>query len=715
MSVRDELEKQILAFSKKEFSEREILAYLNMRSGFDKEQVNIVLKNLIAKGKIMIVAKKKYKKTIVNKASKKFPDNNDLRGKEVIEGVLRGNPKGFAFVISEGADDLFIPHKSLNGAMHKDTVLAEKISNGAEKPEGRVLRIIERGMQTVIGTFKSEKNYGFVVPDVKDYFNDIFIPERYKRKAKDGDKVVAKITEYYKTKNPEGQIEEILGKGGNPKTDVLSIIRSYGFYETDRTAQSDAELIEKNGISSRELANRRDFTKLLTITIDGDDSKDFDDAISLERSDKGYVLYVHIADVSQYVCPGTLIDDEAYDRSTSVYFPSSVLPMIPEALSNGLCSLSEGNIRLTLTCVITLNNRGKVTSNELVKSYIKSDRRMTYDNVTKILNGDKELTDKYKDIRKMLFDMQALALVLSDLRVNRGSIDFGNNECKIILDNKLNVEKIVPYEYTVSNKIIEEFMILANETVAEFFARMEYPFVYRIHETPDSEKLKNFIDFAKACGFNLKVNGELSSYHFQKLLNEAKGTEYEKIINKVMLRTMQKAKYSVENKGHFGLCSDYYCHFTSPIRRYADLTVHRVVKEFLDGKIDRKKLKGLQSMCEKTAVKASEREIAAEQAERDADDYFKARYMADKLGEVYEGTISGVTQFGVFVELDNTVEGMIKYEDLIGNNLEYSEKKYTIKGDGVIYKLGERLSIVVANSDIETKKIRFTLNTAKQK
>lgn len=742
MSVIDELSKQILGIPTETFTEKAILAYLNMNTAFDKEQVNHVISNLIRQGKIVKIGKKKYKKAEklasadnhkyknsgkntarkstenVNAGDKRAEKtikkpNKNIDNKDILEGVLRGNPKGYAFVEADGEEDLFIPHKSLNGAMHGDTVMVERLTKGLNKPEGRVLRIINRGFKTLVGTFTEDKNFGFVVPDMKEYYNDIFISKKLYKGAKNGDKVVVEITDFIKNKNPEGRVVEILGKSGNPKTDVLAIIRSYGFFETDRLAEKEAKKIEEIGISPRDLAGRTDFTDLLTITIDGDDAKDFDDAISIERDNKGYKLYVHIADVSHYVSGG-VIDDEAFKRCTSVYFPGSVFPMIPEALSNGLCSLNEGNVRLTLSCVIELNNSGKVVGYELVKSYIKSNHRMTYNNVTKILNGDKELCKKYIDIVDMLNDMRDLALLLKNKKTGRGAIDFGNNECKIVLDNKYNVVDILPYEYTISNQIIEEFMILANETVAEIFARIEYPFVYRIHETPDSEKLKNFISFIKACGFNLKTNGEVASFHFQNLLNEVKDTEYEKIIGKVMLRTMQKAKYSTINKGHFGLASEYYCHFTSPIRRYPDLMIHRVIKEFLDGKIDKKEMARLQDRCESVATKSTEREIAAEQAERDADDYFKCRFMLDKVGNVYTGTISGVTQFGVFVELDNTVEGMIRFEDLEGNNLEYIEGKYTIKSDNHIYKLGDKIDIAVASVDMDNKKIRFSINTSKQ-
>lgn len=716
MGVREELENQILNITGEVFDEKAVLSGLNMTTGFDKQQIRQILKGLVRKGKIIEVSKNRYKKVAINnRRAKSKVKSVSFKNKDIVQGVLRGNPKGFAFVISEGADDLFIPHKSLKGAMHKDTVLVERISKAGEKPEGRVLRIIERGMTSLIGTYYQGRNFGFVTPDVKEFFDDIFVPTKYAGKAKNGDKVVVKIVNYVKDKNPEGMVTEILGKSGNPKTDVLSIIRSYGFYETDLRAEKEAERINELGIMPSAKNGRTDYTSLMTITIDGDDSKDFDDAISLERDEKGFKLYVHIADVSEYVKPDGIIDEEALKRATSIYFPGSVFPMIPEALSNGLCSLSEGDLRLTLTCVIELDNRGKTKAYEINKSYIKSNHRMTYANVTKILEGDKEITEKYLDVKEMLFNMQDLALILANKRNRRGAIDFGNDECKILLNDKYEVVDIKPYDYTVSNKIIEEFMILANETVAEYFARIEYPFVFRVHDKPDEEKLADLTDFVKACGFNLNIKGDVASYHFQRLLEEVKGTEYEKIISKVMLRAMQKAKYSVVNKGHFGIASDYYCHFTSPIRRYPDLMIHRVIKRFLDGGIDKKTMIRLESRCEAVAIQSSEREIAAEQAERDADDYFKAKYMEDKIGNVYEGTISGVTQFGVFVELDNSVEGMIKFEDLIGENLEYLDKKYTIKGVDKTYKLGDRIKIVVAYSDVENKKIRFTQFATKQK
>lgn len=716
MNVNEELEKQILNVTGDVFDEKTVLNSLNMTTGFDKQQIRQILKGLVRKGKITEVSKNHYKKVAINnRKAKSKVKSVSFKNKDIVQGVLRGNPKGFAFVIADGEDDLFIPHKSLKGAMHKDTVLVERIKRNGEKSEGRVLRIIERGMTTLIGTYYQGRNFGFVTPDVKEFFDDVFVPMKNSSGAKNGDKVVVKIVSYVKDKNPEGVVTEILGKSGNPKTDVLSIIRSYGFSETDKRAEQEAYRINALGVLPSTKNGRTDYTDLMTITIDGDDSKDFDDAISLEKDEKGFKLYVHIADVSEYVKPDGIIDDEAYKRATSVYFPGSVFPMIPEALSNGLCSLNEGELRLTLTVVIELDKRGKTKAYEINKSYVKSNHRMTYNNVTKILEGDEKLSKKYADVKEMLLNMRDLALILANKRNRRGAIDFGNDECKIILNDKYEVVDIKPYEYTVSNKIIEEFMILCNETVAEYFARIEYPFVFRVHDKPEEEKLADFIDFIKACGFNINAKGEIASYHFQRLLEEIKGTEYEKIISKVMLRAMQKAKYSVINKGHFGIASEYYCHFTSPIRRYPDLMIHRVIKRFLDGGIDKKTMIRLESRCEAVASQSSEREIAAEQAERDADDYYKARFMEDKIGNVYEGTISGVTQFGVFVELDNSVEGMIRFEDLIGENLEYLDKKYTIKGSDVTYKLGDKIKIVVSHADVENKKIRFTQFVDKQK
>ena len=715
MAFKNDLENKILSYPKEVFTERLILNYLNMNSAFDKQQVNVVLKGLVKKGKIFEVDRKKYKKVAINnrRATKKAKNIN-LANKDIVTGTLRGNPNGYAFVISDNNDDLFIPHKALMGAMHGDTVMVERLTKGLEKPEGKVLRIIERGISSLVGTFYMEKGYGFVVPDIKEYYNDVFVPARLSKLAKTGDKVVVEITEYIKNKNPEGKIVEILGKGGDHKTDAMSIIRSYGFFETDHNAEIYAERVNKIGVTKSDLKGRVDYTNLPTITIDGDDAKDFDDAISLERNGKGYTLYVHIADVSHYVQEGSIVDDEAYKRCTSVYFPNEVFPMIPEALSNGLCSLQEGKIRLTLTTKISLSSGGKVMAYELNESYIKSDHRMTYNNVTKILNGDSDLIDKYQDIYQMLLNMKEVAKLLHDRKHSRGAIDFGNNECQILLDKKYNVIDIVPYDYTESNGIIEEFMILANEVVAEYFARMEYPFIYRIHEKPEEEKLKDFIGFVKACGINVNLNNELNSYHYQNILKFASETEYDKIVSRVMLRTMQKAKYSTINKGHFGLASEYYCHFTSPIRRYPDLMIHRVIKAFLEGKLDKKSLIRLESKLENVSTKSTEREIAAEQAERDADDYYKACYMEDKVGNIYEGTISGVTKFGIFVELDNTVEGMVRFEDLVGDDLEYIDGKYMIKGNSVTYKLGERINVVVASSSIIDKKIRFTLYTAKQ-
>lgn len=617
-------------------------------------------------------------------------------------GTLRGNKKGFAFLIREdGGEDIFIPHSRLNGAMHGDKVYATIIKGD----EGKVICIAERGIKELVGTYVREKGYGFVIPDGTSYYSDLFVAPVRGKKIPDNSKVLAEIVSY-EGRNPTAVIKEVIGRSGERQSEVLSILKSYGFYNTF----PDDVYNEIRSLNKNKAGSRTDLRELLTVTIDGDDSKDLDDAISLVKKGDMYELYVHIADVSHYVRMGGALDREALKRATSVYFPSSVYPMLPKEISNGICSLNEGEERLTLTVRCLLDNDGNLVDSEIMKSIIVNDARLTYNIVNRILNiGDEELEKKYSSVVPMLKDMRELANILTKKREKRGYINFDTKESKIILDANGDVVDIMPYPYLERNGIIEEFMLLANETVAEYMSNMEYPFIYRIHEKPDSDKMREFMKFAEGCGLTLNVR-EIHSSVLQKLLKQVEGQPIEPIISKVMLRCMKKARYSVDNVGHFGLAAMYYCHFTSPIRRYPDLMIHRIIKWMLDGKLDEKAVERLEPKLAEIADISSERERSAENAERDIDDYYKALYMSDRIGEKGEGTVSGVTDFAIFVELPNTVEGAIRLENLPTDDYTFDEGNYTVVGKKHRYALGQRVNIIVSSVDTEKRRVNFVID-----
>lgn len=693
MNFKEKLMLEITALQSDTFTDKLLLKKMNIYTPFEKKAITQALNELVADGELINVSKGKYMLT---------------SSAGIIKGKLQGNRRGFAFLLRDDGDDLFIPHRALNGAMHGDTVFAKIVKGTVD--EGEVISVYSRGITTLIGTFECENtSSGFVIPDDDSYFCDIYVPFSKRNGAKNNDKVTVKIVDYKSGKNPEGEITEILGKSNTVKGDTLAIIRSHGFFENfPDDVIEEAQRVSKP-IEKHELNHRQDFRDLLTITIDGEDARDFDDAISIEKLDNGYKLYVHIADVSYYVKAGSLLDKEALKRATSVYLPNMVLPMLPEALSNGVCSLSENEDRLVLTAVMNVNKQGVVTEYQLVEGILRSNHRMTYTNVTKILNGDKEMCDKYSDIVQMLETMAELAKILNEKRHARGSINFVSRESKIILNADGSVKNIERYPYEQSNNIIEEFMLLANETVAEFMYHTELPFVYRTHEVPSTEKLEIFKQFVSAFGYKFNIHQKVYPMQFQELLDEIKGKNEEGVISKVMLRSMKKAKYTTENTGHFGLAAEYYCHFTSPIRRYPDLMIHRVIKSMLNGKITNANISKFETACDTAATISSEREIASEQAERDADDYFKMLFMLDKVGLVYDGYISGVTGFGIFVELANTVEGLISLEDLPRDKYEFLDKQYILKGKNHAYTLGEKITVQVASVNREARCINFVL------
>lgn len=661
---------------------REIANKMGFYSKFEVTEIQKVLDKMAKTDQIIAKGNKYFK----------------FKQEQKIKGVLRGNKRGFAFLAREdGGEDLFVPHKNLNGAEHGDTVYCV-ITKG---DEAKVVSILERGITRVVGTFIKSKNYGFVNVDDNCYYSDIFIYGDADLNAANNTKVVVEITNFT-NRNPEGKIVEIIGKAGEKQSEVLSILKSYGFFNT---FAKETEQEAKN-MQTKYTTNRTSFVDMLTISIDGDDSKDLDDAISVFKYDGYYKLYVHIADVSHYVEKGSQLDKEAFKRCTSVYFPGSVYPMLPPILSNGLCSLNGGEDRLALTCEMTINFDGEVVDRKISKSIINNDFAMTYNNVQKILDGDKDLIAKYSKVYQMICDAYDLSKILNKKRQRRGCINFDTKECKVILDQNGDVEDIKPYPYLVSNSIIEEFMLAANETVAEFVFHLELPFVYRTHEEPDGEKMNEFKKFVESCGYQVE-KGKIFPSKLQKLLLEVQGSPMESIISKVMLRSMKKAKYTTDCLGHFGLAAEYYCHFTSPIRRYPDLQIHRIIKAMLDGKLDN--LQRLESWCTEVAEVSSERERAAEMAERDIDDYYKAEYMLKHIGEQFEGVVSGVTSFGIFVELENTVEGLARFENLPKDRYEFVENRYLLRGTKHKYTLGQAVKIEVLGSDIDNRRVNFKI------
>lgn len=627
--------------------------------------------------------------------------------REIIEGKLQGNERGYAFLIpsEQGKEDYFIPHSDLRGAMHGDTVLAETTDGDGARTTARVLKILERGITELVGTYFSSKSGGFVSPDERKYYNDIFIPFGKGAKAKSGDKVVCKILFYPKKMNPEGIVTKVLGRQFEKQAELKSILFNYKLPEKfPKEVIAYAEQLSSP--TKKDFEGRADFRDLLTMTIDGEDAKDFDDAISIQKKRNGkYSLGVHIADVSHYVKRGNVIDKEAFSRATSVYFPEKVIPMLPEKLCNDLCSLKEGVDRLTLSCVMEIDKNGKVCDYEIVPSVINSNARMTYTKVQKIIDGDKSLIKEYKPLVKSITLMNELADILINRRDEEGSIDLDVKESAILVDKHGNIT-VEPAPRDKAHRIIEEFMILANVTVAEYMFYLEKPFIYRIHESPSEERLEHFYTFLKGLGLNPKrKKGEVFSKDFQSILKNAEDTPFYTVINRVMLRSMQKAKYSPVDVGHFGLSKKHYCHFTSPIRRYPDLVVHSIIKDFLAGKeVDEK----YANFVYDASTQSSEKEKNATEAERAVDEYYKMLYISNFVGEEFDGVVSGVMGFGVFVELYSGVEGLVKIETLKGRKkFVYDAKNYCLSDGKTSYKLGQKVRVQVAGVNVGERRAEF--------
>ncbi|MGD6878178.1 ribonuclease R [Bacillus infantis] len=643
-----------------------------------------------------------------------LPDRMNL-----IKGKLSGHAKGFAFVIPEepGLDDIFIPPNETNNAMHGDIVLARVSSESSgQRREGTVVRILERGVQQIVGTYVESKNFGFVLPDDKKFASDIFIPKSASKGAIEGHKVVVKLTTYPEgRKSAEGEVLEILGHKNDPGVDILSVIHKHGL-----PMEFPKEVLEQandtpDSIDESEIKNRRDLRDQTIVTIDGADAKDLDDAVTVTKLENGnYKLGVHIADVTYYVRENTPIDQEAEERATSVYLVDRVIPMIPHRLSNGICSLNPQVDRLTLSCEMEMDSSGEVVNHEIFQSVIKTTERMTYHDVNKILTDkDEELMKRYEPLVPMFQLMEELAGVLRKKRMGRGAIDFDFKESKVLVDEEGKPSDVVLRERSVAERLIEEFMLAANETVAEHFHWMDVPFIYRIHEDPKEDKLRRFFEFITNFGYIVK--GTANSVHpraLQEIIEEVQGTPEEMVISTVMLRSMQQAKYNPESLGHFGLSTEFYTHFTSPIRRYPDLVVHRLIRTYLiEGDLSQATRERMNSRLPDIADHSSNMERRAVEAERETDELKKAEYMADKIGEEYDGIISSVTNFGMFVELPNTIEGLIHVSYMTDDYYRYDERHFAMIGEktGNVFRIGDEITVRVINVNKDERSIDFEI------
>lgn len=666
----------------------------------DRPELEAVLAELLAEGKIVLSKRGKYSRSETKR----------------MVGTFTAHAKGFGFVTVEGMEeDIFIPETKTNGALHMDTVeiSVSPVVSGKRK-EGEVLSIVERGMKQIVCTYEQSKNFGFAVPDNPKFGKDIFVPEERSKGAVSGHKVVVEITDYGKNgKNPEGKIIEILGHVNDPGVDILSIVRAYDLpVEFSEKIMHQVENVAKE-VSEADMAGRMDLRGWQMVTIDGEDAKDLDDAVSLTMEGGNYLLGVHIADVTNYVQEHSALDVEAYKRGTSVYLVDRVIPMLPHALSNGICSLNEGENRLALSCIMTINPKGEVIDHRIAETVIKVDRRMTYTSVKKIL-ADQDASEiaEYRELVPMFQRMEILAGILRKKRKDRGSIDFDFPETKVILDTQGKPVDIRPYDRNVATKIIEDFMLVANETVAQDYFWQELPFVYRTHDNPDSEKIRKLSTFINNFGYTIHIGAEeVHPKELQKLLSKIEGTEEEALISRLTLRSMKQARYTTAGTGHFGLATNYYCHFTSPIRRYPDLQIHRIIKENLRGRLNEKRIGHYDRILPEVAKQSSVMERRAEEAERETVKLKKVEYMELHMDETFEGVISGVTEYGFFVELPNTVEGLVRVTSLTDDFYRFYEESYELAGEATNrrYKLGQKVTVRVVSTDRILRTIDFEL------
>lgn len=665
-----------------------------------RNELKKVMDALVADGKVSVTQKGKYVKGTAKQ----------------LVGTYQAHARGFGFVTVEGqADDIFISEDDANGAFHMDQVevVITKAPEGKRR-EGKIVRILSHGTVKLVGYFQKNKNFGFVIPDNDRFVKDIFVPLERSKGAVTGHKVVVKLTSYGKDgKKPEGKVVEIIGHVNDPGTDIMSIVKGYDLpVEFPEKVLNQAERVAKD-VTSADMAGRMDIRSWRMVTIDGEDAKDLDDAISITKEGENYQLGVHIADVTNYVQERSALDREAYERGTSVYLVDRVIPMLPHALSNGICSLNAGEDRLALSCIMTVNPKGEVIDHKIAETVVHIDQRMSYTSVKKILEDrDPEEIEVYKEFVPMFELMAELAKILREKRHRRGSIDFDFPESKIMLNEDGIPTEIKPYDRNTATKIIEDFMLLANETVAEDYFWQEIPFVYRTHDVPDEEKIQKLCTFINNFGHSMHVaNKEVRPKEIQKLLAKVDGTPEGDFISRLALRSMKQAKYTPENTGHFGLAAQYYCHFTSPIRRYPDLQIHRIIKETLRGRMNENRMEHYESILPEVTKHASQMERRAEEAERETIRLKKAEYMEQHIGEVFAGVISSITKWGMYVELENTVEGLIHVTNMHDDHYDYYEDRFEMIGEHTrrSYKLGQKVYVRVLDTDRLQRTIDFEL------
>ena len=663
-----------------------------------KEELKKVLDTLVEDGKITFSKRGKYTKG----QTKRFT------------GIFQAHPRGFGFVIQEGVEnDVFISEENINGAFQGDEVefIITKSQEAGRRTEGKIVRILSHSTTKIVGLYEKCKSYGFVRPDNQRILSDIYIPEGKEKGAMTGHKVVVSLTSYGGERmKPEGVVTEIIGHINDPGTDIISIVKGFDLpMEFPERVMNQAERVAKE-VSEADRAGRMDLRDWKMVTIDGEDAKDLDDAVSLTKDGENYQLGVHIADVTNYVQERSALDREALNRGTSVYLVDRVIPMLPHKLSNGICSLNAGEDRLALSCIMTVNPKGEVVDHVIAETVVRVDERMSYTSVAKILEKqDAEERKKYEEFVPMFEQMAELSHISRTRRKQRGSIDFDFPETKMILDENGRPIEIRPYERNVATKLIEDFMLLANETVAEEYFWRELPFLYRTHEAPDEEKMKKLSTFINNFGYHIHMGNEVRPMEVQKLLGKVEGTPEEALISRLALRSMKQAKYTPENTGHFGLAAKYYTHFTSPIRRYPDLQIHRIIKENIRGRLKEERVAHYEKILPEVAMQAGVTERRAEEAERETIKLKKVEYMKERIGEEFEGVISGITKWGAYVELPNTIEGLVHVMNMRDDHYEYWEEQYELIGEHTrnVYKLGQVVRVRVLGVDRLQRTIDF--------
>ena len=692
-----------------------------------REELHEILDMLLEEGKITVNKRGKYEAV---RGSKKEQEKEEKKGKrdkkekkkketqKYLIGIFAGHAKGFGFVelLDENGEDIYIPEEETGGAFHGDKVQValKKENKPGKRREGRVIKILERGTREIVGTFQESAGFGFVVPDNQRFLRDIFIQKENFLGARNQDKVVVEIRDYgTRKRSPEGKIIQVLGNSEEKGIDVLSVAKSCGLpMEFPEKVLNQAERIRES-LNEGDFYGRLDLRDVPMVTIDGEDAKDLDDAVSLSKEGNLFHLGVHIADVSNYVQYSSALDREALKRGTSVYLVDRVIPMLPKKLSNGICSLNAGEDRLALSCLMDIDEKGKVVSHGIAETVIHVNERMTYTDVKKILRKeDQQLAERYRELLPMFFQMEELSALLRKRRKKRGAIDFDFPESKIELDENGKPVRIYPYEQNVATRIIEDFMLAANETVAQEYAQAGIPFVYRTHDTPDMEKMEPVLELVHRAGVKVKKSKEeIRPKEVQKILKELEGKESEDFFSRLILRSMKQARYTTECTGHFGLAARYYCHFTSPIRRYPDLQIHRIIKENLRGKMTEAKMSHYEEILDEVARQSSAMERRAEEAERETVKMKKAEYMESQIGETFEGVISGVTDWGLYVELPNTVEGLVHVNSLMDDYYVYDSVHYTLTGERKkrSFAIGQKVKVRVAQADARERTVDFVL------